>query len=206
MQIILIDGAERLDTANRKRLYTKMQRKKGIQFIATRVTDSEELEVTEIGEKLTHWRKLHNPDYLGSYALEPGKDMVVTIKNTGNEMVVGADGKKEECMVMHFEGGVKPMIVNSTNAKAITKVLKTPYIEKWSGSKIQLFSDRIKAFGEIVDALRVRPFMPKEEIKFNCSECKSELKATSKMTTEQLAKYTKNTYNAILCATCATKQ
>lgn len=47
LQIILIDGAEKLDTANREKLYQKCK-EKGLQFIATRVTDSDELEVTEI--------------------------------------------------------------------------------------------------------------------------------------------------------------
>lgn len=47
LQIILIDGAERLDTASRERLYSKCK-ERGIQFIATRVTDSDELEVAEI--------------------------------------------------------------------------------------------------------------------------------------------------------------
>jgi hypothetical protein len=46
--IILVDGAERLDKASRERLYAKCK-SKGLQLIATRVTDSEELEVTEIG-------------------------------------------------------------------------------------------------------------------------------------------------------------
>lgn len=45
LDIILIDGAERLDSASRTRLYDKC-RQKGIQIIATRVTDSDEMEVT----------------------------------------------------------------------------------------------------------------------------------------------------------------
>ena len=47
LQIILIDGAERLDKDSRERLYSKCK-EKGLQLIATRVTDSEELEVTEL--------------------------------------------------------------------------------------------------------------------------------------------------------------
>lgn len=47
LQIILIDGAERLDKESRERLYAKCKAK-GLQLIATRVTDSEELEVTEL--------------------------------------------------------------------------------------------------------------------------------------------------------------
>lgn len=47
LQIILIDGAERLDKESRERLYAKCKAK-GLQLIATRVTDSEELEVTAL--------------------------------------------------------------------------------------------------------------------------------------------------------------
>lgn len=47
LEIILIDGAERLDKDSRERLYAKCKAK-GLQLIATRVTDSEELEVTEL--------------------------------------------------------------------------------------------------------------------------------------------------------------
>ena len=45
--IILVDGAERLDSVSRERLYAKCKAK-GLQLIATRVTDSEELEVIEL--------------------------------------------------------------------------------------------------------------------------------------------------------------
>ena len=45
--IILVDGAERLDSVSRERLYAKCKAK-GLQLIATRVTDAEELEVVEL--------------------------------------------------------------------------------------------------------------------------------------------------------------
>ena len=47
LQIILIDGAERLDSESRARLYAKCK-EKGLQLIATRVTDSDEMEVTAL--------------------------------------------------------------------------------------------------------------------------------------------------------------
>ncbi|MDD4096166.1 MAG: hypothetical protein PHP22_08010 [Oscillospiraceae bacterium] len=47
LQIILIDGAERLDAKSRAALYQKCK-DKGLTLIATRVTDSEELEITEL--------------------------------------------------------------------------------------------------------------------------------------------------------------
>ena len=45
LQIILIDGAEKLSDENRARLYNKCK-EKGLQFIATRTTNENELEVT----------------------------------------------------------------------------------------------------------------------------------------------------------------
>ena len=44
LQVILIDGTEKLSSANREKLYSKCH-EKGIQFIATRTTDSSEMEV-----------------------------------------------------------------------------------------------------------------------------------------------------------------
>ena len=47
LQIILIDGVERLSDANRKHLYAKCKTK-GVQFIATRTTDDAEMQVTAL--------------------------------------------------------------------------------------------------------------------------------------------------------------
>ncbi len=47
LQIILIDGAEKLDDVSRNKLYAKCK-EKGLQFIATRTTNDNELIVTEL--------------------------------------------------------------------------------------------------------------------------------------------------------------
>jgi len=47
LQIILIDGAERLDDVSRAALYMKCK-SKGLQFIATRTTNDDELQVVEL--------------------------------------------------------------------------------------------------------------------------------------------------------------
>jgi len=44
LQIILLDGIEKLSTSNREALYAKCK-EKGLQFIATRTTDSKEVEI-----------------------------------------------------------------------------------------------------------------------------------------------------------------
>lgn len=111
----------------------------------------------------THYKKLRNPNYIGSYELMTGgepKDMVVEIVSASRELVQNGD-KKEECMVINLKNQ-KPFIVNSINSKTISAAIGSPYIEDWVGKKITLYVARIKAFGDWHDALRVRKDMPKE--------------------------------------------
>lgn len=155
----------------------------------------------------THWKKLQNPDYLGAYSLVPGQDMILTISSVKQEKVIGPDGKKEECMVCRFkELGVKPMILNVTNCKTIEKLYKTPYIEEWNGRKIQLFADKVKAFGDVVDALRIRPFVPNiNATDTKCADCGKEIRDFENMSASALANYTQKKYGKPLCADCAKK-
>ena len=158
-----------------------------------------------MAETLTHWKKLTNPDYLGSYALEPGQEIVVTIKSVANENVTGTDGKKENCSVMHFVEDIKPLVLKATNSKTITKLFKTPYIEEWVRRKIQLYVQKgIKAFGDIVDAIRVRDFLP-VDTKLICADCGSLIEAYGKTSAATMAKYTLSKYGRMLCSDCATK-
>lgn len=114
----------------------------------------------------THWKKLTHPDYLGAYELldgsANGKELTVVIQQVKREQVVGADGKKEECTVCYLHGQ-KPMILNATNQKTMTKIFKSPYIEDWSGKRMTLYVAKVKAFGDTVDALRVRDKAPELE-------------------------------------------
>ena len=150
----------------------------------------------------THWKKLINPDYLGAYSLDPGKDMILTIRQVRKELVTGADGKKEECIICYWQEDQKPMILNVTNCKTISKLLKTPYIERWAGHRIQIGAEMVSAFGEKVEALRVRKQLP-EEVQVPCEECGQFVQPAFSMTVSQLAAYTKKKYGKVLCAECA---
>lgn len=108
---------------------------------------------------LTHWRKLTNPNYIGSEILQPGQELKLTIEKVQKEQVKTAEGT-QECIVAYFKGGQKGMIINKTNAKIITKVLDTPYIEQWAGKSIIIYAAKIRAFGEMVEALRVKNQKP----------------------------------------------
>ena len=150
----------------------------------------------------THWKKLINPDYLGAYSLDPGKDMILTIRQVTKEMVTGADGKKEECIVCYWQEEQKPMILNVTNCKMIAKLLKSPYIERWAGHRIQIGAEVVSAFGEKVEALRVRKQLP-EDVKVACEECGQFIQPAFNMSVTQLAAYTKKKYGKTMCAECA---
>jgi hypothetical protein len=115
-------------------------------------------------EKKTHWKKLINPDYLGAYSLEPGKDMTLTISKIVREVVKGEGGKKEECTVAYFVEKQKPMILNRTNQKTISKIHATPYIEDWAGKKITVYATTTKVAGDIVECLRIREIAPVQSL------------------------------------------
>lgn len=118
-------------------------------------------------ENKTHWKKLVNPDYLGAYSLQPKEEKILTIAKITREKVIGSGGKKTESTVAHFkEADVKPMILNRTNCKIIAKVYKTNFIEDWTDKKIQVFAEIVDAFGDQVEALRIRPLIPNQELPF----------------------------------------
>lgn len=107
----------------------------------------------------THWKRLINPDYLGAYSLEEGRDLTVTIEQVRRDIVVGTGGKKEECTIAHLKGQ-KPWILNNTNSKSVAK-LYGPYIEDWAGKLVTLYATTTKLAGETVECLRVRPVVAK---------------------------------------------
>lgn len=110
-------------------------------------------------KQVTHWKKLTNPNYVGSHDFQPGQELTVTIESISNEIVECFDGnkvKKESCIVAKLKGAKKPMILNKTNCKIIARNLDTNYIEEWTGKQITLYVAKVRAFGEFVEALRVK--------------------------------------------------
>lgn len=112
--------------------------------------------------ELIHWKSLVNPHYIGAYSLLPKEEKTVTIINVVREQVKGEGGKSEECTVAYLVNE-KPFILNRTNCKTLTKILKSPYIQHWAGKTITIFAAKIKAFGEEMEALRIKDTLPKEK-------------------------------------------
>jgi hypothetical protein len=111
--------------------------------------------------KLTHWKALVDPRYIGAYALPNGHDLIVTIEGVRSEEITMMGGKKEVHSIMYLKGQ-KPMILNATNSKSIHK-LYGPYIEDWAGKQVTLYASTAKLSGEMVECLRIRPSVPVRE-------------------------------------------
>jgi hypothetical protein len=108
-----------------------------------------------------HWKKQFNYEYLGSYSLDGKKEEVVTIIKLAQEQVTGQQGRKEDCFVVYFKEFNKGMILNRTNAKAIEKVAGSGLVEEWRDTQVTLYVEKgVKAFGDVVDALRIRDKKP----------------------------------------------
>lgn len=108
-----------------------------------------------MSDTLTPWRKMFDYRFLSGEDLM-NKDWTLTIKAVKREQVYSQQKKSnEDQLAIWFTQGEKGMIVNKTNAKVISKVTGTPYIEQWVGKTITIRAERVKAFGEITMAVRV---------------------------------------------------
>ena len=149
-----------------------------------------------------------NPNYLGSWDLDelPNREVTLTIAFIQDESVV-TTGKEESCTVCHWtDQSFKPMILNVTNKKTLCKLFKTKDTEKLKGKSVIIGIERVKAFGGVHDALRIRPRMAQQASaqKPKCDHCDGDINASGSMTPAQVAAYTKSKYGKSLCAECAT--
>lgn len=155
----------------------------------------------------TNWKKLANKDYLGSWDIEQGSDLVLTIAKIEQRQVKNPQGKDEEVIVVEWRENYKPMILNVTNCKAIAKAYNSEYIEDWIGKAVSLFTTMVSAFGDTTEAIRIRPYAPRVEKKVEliCEECGQAIKGANGMDAESVAAYTSKKYGKKICSECATR-
>ena len=149
-----------------------------------------------------------NPNYLGSWDLDdqPNREVTLTIDKIVDEKVVAA-GNSEICTVSYWtDNTFKPMILNVTNKKTLCKLYKTKDTEKLKGKTVIIGIERVKAFGDVYDALRIRPRIPvapKQENLPKCESCGKDITAAGNMNPAQVADYRKTRYGKALCNDCA---
>jgi hypothetical protein len=102
---------------------------------------------------MKHWRKLIPSDFLGSWDFEQGEVKTVTIKSVTAKQIDGIKGTPKKFVIEFNE--VKPMMANVTNMKTISKVLGTDDADAWAGHQVMLGVEKVEAFREVTDAIRV---------------------------------------------------
>lgn len=110
-------------------------------------------------KQVTHWKKLTDPRFIGSHDFAPNQEITVTIESVTKQELELFNGRKlenKQCVLAIFKGAKKPMLLNKENMKLISKCLGSPYIEDWQGKSITLHVVPVSAFGEMVDAVRVK--------------------------------------------------
>lgn len=105
----------------------------------------------------THYKKLTDTNYFGSWDIEQ-TDVILKITKVQREEVTGGDGRQDNKIVLHLDK-FKPLILNRTNEKTICKLFG-PYVEDWIGKYFSAFKTKVNAFGETVDAVRIRSRVP----------------------------------------------
>lgn len=160
----------------------------------------------------THWKKVvSDPNFIGEGDFQEGEEKVLTIERVNaSETVTTAEGKSQKAVVHWREPGNKPMILNVARSKNIEKVAGSGYFEDWPGVTVQLYIEHgIKAFGEVVSAVRVRPFKPRIQQQAPvppCADCGKQISPAMGKDARWLAAYTTKNYGAPLCAVCAQKR
>jgi len=122
-------------------------------------------------EKLTgDFRKFMDKSFLGAWDLNENGDTVLTVDHVERNDVQNERGSEKKMTVHFMEREYKPMICNTTNAKAISKAVGSTKVEDWEKKKVALYRATITAFGQTTECIRVRDYAPKQE-ELYCEEC-----------------------------------
>lgn len=113
-------------------------------------------------EKKLHWKSATGSKYLGAYMIE--EDTKIKLLKVSVQKVTGENGREDEAIVAEVENN-KPFIINKTNAKQITKIVGSPFLEDWAGKVITVYPTTTKLKGEVVECLRVKEPKPELTVK-----------------------------------------
>lgn len=123
-----------------------------------------------MGERLKgDFRKFMDKSFLGAWDVPDNSDLVLTVDYAARDEVQNDRGREKK-LTIHFKENYKPMICNTTNAKAISKAYNSTRVEDWENKKIAIYKATISAFGQTTECLRVREYPPRVE-EYVCEEC-----------------------------------
>jgi hypothetical protein len=88
-----------------------------------------------------------------------GRTVTLTIKGLAVEEMLNHSNEKERKPVLYFQKATKGFVLNRTNAMTIAS-LYGDESDDWTGKRISIYPTRVKAFGQMQDAIRVREEIP----------------------------------------------
>lgn len=108
-----------------------------------------------------HYKDFFNRSTLQDNAFDDSKDTVVTIANVQETELTTKNGE-ENYLCAFLEGYDKPLRLNVTMSKSITKALGSPIITDWVGKSISIYIEKgLRAFGDVHNVPRVRSVAPR---------------------------------------------
>ena len=157
-----------------------------------------------MSSKLTgDYRKYMDKNFLGSWDIPDGEDLILTIETVERNEVKNDRGSEQK-LTLHFAEDYKPLIMNATNCDRITKAYGSPKVEDWVGKRIALTTEKVPAFGSVKDAVRIRPYPPRETEAF-CDECGQKIQRHGDYSVNKIVQLSKAKYKKCLCWDCSLK-
>lgn len=156
-----------------------------------------------MAEKLKgDFRKFMDKSFLGAWDVPDGSDLVLTIDHVSRDDVQNEKGREKK-MALHFkERDYKPMICNTTNAKAISKAYGSTKVEDWENKKIGIYKATISAFGQTTECLRVRDYAPKSDAIY-CEVCGELITDHEQYKAKAIANNALTKFGKYMCFNCA---
>lgn len=93
-------------------------------------------------------------DYLKASDLQ-GQEVAVTIDRWGQELLGQGDAAEQKTIV-YFQNKDRGLVLNKTNANALTDITGSDESDDWIGHQVVLFPDTVDFKGDRVPCIRVK--------------------------------------------------
>lgn len=115
---------------------------------------------------MADYRTMYDRNYLYAYDLA-GKEVTLTIDEVKASELQGSDGKKQKKPTVFFRelrqrqpADNRSLVLCKTNGKTIAAMYGND-TKEWIGKRITLYAAMVSSFGSTVEAIRIRPTVPK---------------------------------------------
>lgn len=110
------------------------------------------------------FRSMYDSNYLYAFDLK-GRDVTVTIRDVRAVKVKNSEKEEKKPIVFFKESkDSRGLVLCKTNGKTIAQMYGND-TDAWIGKRVTLFAAMVDAFGKTVEAIRIRPMIPKASAK-----------------------------------------